>query len=81
MLTQMYAAAINLVASGSIEGKDSALFKAKPPKYTHGQIVGGLIFDITVSVLLLSWLFYVCYRTYGPPTEWFRRQAATPTPS
>ena len=79
MLTQMYAAAINLVASGSITGKDSVLFDKKPKSYTHGQIVGGLIFDITVSVILLSWLFYVCYRTYGPPSNWFRRQTAQPT--
>lgn len=81
MLTQTFGAAINLVASGSIEGKNSVLFQPKPPKYTHTQIVGGLIFDIIVSTILLSWLFYVSYRTYGPPTEWFRRRASTPTPS
>jgi hypothetical protein len=79
VLTQTFAAAINLVASGSITGKDTVLFDKSPPKYTHGQIVGGLIFDITVSVILLSWLFYVSYRTYGPPTAWFRRRTAQPT--
>ena len=73
MLTQLWATTINLVASGSIRSKDSALFTPKPKHYTHTQIVGGLIFDITVSVLLLSWLFAVAYRTYGSPIAWLSR--------
>ena len=75
MLTQMWATAINLLASGSITGKDSVLTSPKPKHYTHTQIVGGLIFDITVSVLLLAWLFAVAFKTYGPPNKWFARRS------
>lgn len=76
MLIQFWATAVNLLADGSIVGKDSALLGPKT-KYTHTQIVGGLIFDITVSVILLSWLFYVSYRTYGTPNKWFHRRVSS----
>lgn len=82
MLAQLYASALNLVIAGSsITDPQSPLLKPTegPYKYTTTQIVGGLIFDITVSVIMLSWLFYVGYRTYGPPATWFRRRTTTQT--
>ena len=79
MLTLMYTTVFNLIAGGSLTDKNSALFKPHPPKYTHTQIVWGLVFDIVVVLTLLSWLFYVAYRTYGGPGAWFHRQRTETT--
>jgi hypothetical protein len=59
-------ATTHLFAKGSIYGPDSVLFTKKPPKYTHEQIVGGLIIDITATCLLLLWMAFIWYRYYGP---------------
>jgi hypothetical protein len=81
MLATLYASGLNLLAQASITDPESPIVKSGsregPYEYTHTQIVGGLIFDIIVSVLLLTWLFYVGYRNYGPPAQWFRRRRTT----
>ena len=81
MLATLYASALNLLAQSSITDPESPIIKTGkaegPYQYSHTQIVGGLIFDIIVSLLLLAWLFYVGYRNYGPPANWFRRQKTT----
>jgi hypothetical protein len=61
-----------VVAGGSILSKNSVLFHPKF-KYSHEQIVGGVIFDATVTVLLLGAMFYAAYRYWGPPAK--RNQA------
>lgn len=81
MLTPIFASALNLLAQSSITDPESPIVKTGkaegPYQYSTTQIVGGLIFDITVSVIMLSWLFYVAYRTYGPPGNWFHRRTTT----
>ena len=75
MLTNFYQAAFGLLANGSITDPNSALIHPGK-KYTHTQIVGGVIFDVTVIVILLGVMFYIGYREYGSPTTWFRRRTA-----
>jgi len=71
MLSTIVAAANQLVvaAGGAIDDPDSALFAPKSFKYTHTQIVGGLIVDIAIEVALLTALFYAAYRYWGPPSR------------
>jgi len=71
MLSTIVAAAGKLVvaAGGAIDDPDSALFAPKTFKYTHTQIVGGLIVDIAIEVVLLSLLFYAAWRYWGPPAK------------
>ena len=57
------------VAGGSILSNNSALLAPKPPKYTHHEIVRGLAFDITVTTILLSLMFYCAYLNWGPPSK------------
>lgn len=70
MLSTIIAAADKLVvaAGGAINDPDSALFHPTF-KYSHTQIVGGLIVDITITVLLLSGMFYAAWRYWGPPSR------------
>jgi hypothetical protein len=71
MLSTIIAAANQFVVAkgGAIDDPDSALFAPKSFKYTHTQIVGGLIVDITITVVLLSLLFYAAWRYWGPPSR------------
>ena len=70
MLNLVAAAATKLyVAGGSILSNNSALLAPKPPKYTHHEIVRGLAFDITVSTILISLMFYCAYLNWGPPAK------------
>ena len=69
MLNLVAAAATKLVvAGGSILSKNSVLFHPEF-KYSHHQIVGGVIFDAVVTVSLLSAMFYAAYRYWGPPSR------------
>ena len=70
MLSTIVAAAGKVVvaAGGAINDPDSALFHPKF-KYTHTQIVGGLIVDITITCLLLTGMFYAAWRYWGPPSR------------
>src|SRR5919201_2635280 len=69
MLNLVAAAGAKLVvAGGSILSKNSVLFHPKF-KYSHEQIVGGVIFDAAVTVLLLGAMFYAAYRYWGPPAK------------
>jgi hypothetical protein len=70
MLSTIIAAANFVVAKGgAIDDPDSALFAPKTFKYTHTQIVGGLIVDIVIEVLLLAALGYAAWRYWGPPSR------------
>jgi hypothetical protein len=77
----LYTTAMNLLAAGagSITGEESVLFEKNPPDYTDTQIVAGLVFDILVELILISFLCYVGYKTYGGLGNWFRRQKTTET--
>src|SRR5262249_13125264 len=69
MLTTIIAAADKLiVAGGSITSKNSALFHPAF-RYSHHQIVAGVIFDAIVTTLLLGAMFYIAYLNWGPPAK------------
>lgn len=69
MLNLVAAAATKLyVAGGSILSPNSALFHPNF-KYSHHQLVGGVIFDAIVTTLLLAGMFYCAYRNWGPPAK------------
>jgi hypothetical protein len=69
MLTTLVAAADKLVvAGGSITDKNSALFHPAF-RYTHHQKVAGMIFDVTVTVLLMIGWAVISYRNWGPPAK------------
>ena len=57
-----------VVAGGSITSKNSVLFHPAF-KYSHHQLVGGVIFDAVVTVSLLAAMFYAAYRYWGPPSR------------
>ena len=65
-MSNLLLAAATRVAGRSIYDINFANTMKHPPKYTHEQIVGGLIIDITATVLLLLWMVFVWYRYYGP---------------
>lgn len=41
----------------------------KPYVYTDTQKVGGLIYTIAVTVILVSILLLIAYRNFGPPAR------------
>jgi hypothetical protein len=41
----------------------------KPYTYTDTQKVGGLIFDIGITLILVSILLLIAYRNFGPPAR------------
>ena len=69
MHTMVAAAATKfVVAGGSITSPNSVL-EHPNFKYSHHQIVGGVIFDAVVTVSLLAAMFYAAYRYWGPPSR------------
>jgi len=69
MLNVVAAAAAKLyVAGGSITSPNSALFHPNF-KYSHHQVVSGVIFDSIVTVSLLAAMFYAAYKYWGPPAK------------
>ena len=41
----------------------------KPYSYTDTQRIGGLIFDIGITLILVSLLVLIAYRNFGPPAR------------
>ena len=76
MLATTVLAAANklIVAGGSITDKGSALFHPAF-RYSHHQKVSGAIFDIVVTVTLITLSGVIAYRNYGPPAK--RKLAAS----
>jgi high-affinity nickel permease len=60
-----------ILAADSLTDKGSII--NQPYTYTHTQKVGGLIYTITVTVILVSIALLIAYRNFGPPA----RRAAT----
>lgn len=56
------------VNGGSIVSPNSALFHPNF-KYSHHQIVIGVIFDAIVCTLLMGGMFYAAWRFWGPPAK------------
>jgi hypothetical protein len=71
MMNLLNVAATKLVVAvngGSIVSKNSALFNPNF-KYSHHQIVVGVVFDAIVCTLLMGAMFYAAYLYWGPPAK------------
>jgi hypothetical protein len=56
-----------LIAVDSLTDKASVI--NKPFTYTDTQKVGGLIFDIAVTLILVGLALLIAYRNFGPPAR------------
>lgn len=56
-----------ILAVESLTGDESVV--NKPYAYTETQKVGGLIFTITVTVILVLLALLIAYRNFGPPSR------------